>query len=171
MATEFTACGGDRVITDGEIADIVQTLIPSGGRVLDVGCGDGSTLDVLADRGVLGMGADPYAYGKSAPCRRLRAEEIGSLEEEFDVVYTVYSLHHFDDPRQFLREAKQVLSSTGVLLIVDWVEEADTGAWERYFSLEKVVQWVTEVGFDLLRREVRGQTMIVARRIKGEGAK
>ncbi len=165
MATEFTACGGDRVITDEEVADIVQSLTPSGGRVLDVGCGNGSTLEVLVERGVSGVGVDPYPYGESAPCRRLRAEKIGSLAGEFDVVYTVYSLHHFDSPRQFLREAKRLLFSTGALLIVDWTEGTDTGFPERYFSLGEVTQWMTEVGFDLVRQEISGQTMIVTGRI------
>jgi SAM-dependent methyltransferase len=69
---------------------------------------------------------DPYPYG-SAPCQRLYAEEISTLGEQFDLIYTLYALHEFDAAERFLREAKEVLRPSGVLLIIDWVRGARTG--------------------------------------------
>jgi SAM-dependent methyltransferase len=149
------------MMTDEVIADLIQTLLPTGGTVLDVGCGGGHTLAVLADRSMSGVGVDPYPHGGEVPCWRLRAEEIGTLEERFDLIYTVYSLHHFDAPRQFLREAKRILRPTGVLLIVDWVKGAKTSVQEHYFATETIARWMATVGFDLVRQEVREQTMVI----------
>ncbi len=152
------------MLSDEVIADLIETLLPTGGTVLDVGCGGGHTLAVLAGRGISGMGIDPYPHGGEVPCWRLRAEEIGTLEKQFDLIYTVYSLHHFDAPRQFLREAKRILRPAGVLLIVDWVEGASTGAQEHYLAARTVARWIATAGFDLIQQEVRERTMVIAGR-------
>jgi len=149
------------VLGDEEVAELIVDLLPPGGRVLDVGCGGGHTLRALARRGVEGMGIDPHPYGK-APCRRLRAEEISTLEEQFDLIYTLHALHEFDAPERFPRGAREVLRPGGILLIMDWVRGAETGARERYFAIKRVAGWMVDAGFDVLRQEVRGQTMILA---------
>jgi hypothetical protein len=48
---------------------------------------------------------------------------------------------------------------------MDWVQGAKTGAQERYFATETVAGWMADAGFDMLRQEVRGQTMILAGRL------
>jgi len=148
------------VFTDEAVANLIVELLPSGGRVLDVGCGGGHTLAALARRGVQGMGIDPHPYGR-APCRRLRAEEISTLGEQFDLVYTLHALHEFEAPERFPREAREVLRPDGILLIMDWGREARMGVRERYFAIETVAGWMADAGFDILRQEVRGQTMIL----------
>ena len=148
------------MLGDEEVAQLIVDLLPPGGRVLDVGCGGGHTLRALARRGVEGMGVDPHPYGR-APCQRRHAEEISTLEERFDLVYTLHALHEFDAPERFPREAKQILRPGGILLVMDWVGGAKTGARERYFATKTVAGWMADAGFDVLRQEVHGQTMIL----------
>ncbi|HIQ04864.1 MAG TPA: methyltransferase domain-containing protein [Anaerolineae bacterium] len=152
------------MLTDEEVADLVIAWLPPGGTVLDVGCGSGSTVSALVARNVEAMGIDPHAYSRQAPCRRIAAEQIASLSEQFDLVYTLYSLHHFRAPQQFIRDARQVLKSDSVLLILDWVQGAYTGVSERYFSPTRVASWVREADYELVHQEVRGQTMIIVGR-------
>lgn len=151
------------MLTDEEVVKLIVELLPSEGKVLDVGCGGGHILRALARRGVEGIGVDSYPYG-GAPCRRLCAEEIGTLEQQFDLIYTLHALHEFETPEQFPREARKVLRPGGILLIMDWVRGAKTGVRERYSAIETVVGWMTDAGFDVLRQEVHGQTMIVVGR-------
>jgi hypothetical protein len=54
-------------------------------------------------------------------------------------------------------------------LIVDWVEGAQTGVPERYFALRTVTGWVREAGFQLLKEEVRGQSMITVAELPPTG--
>jgi len=152
------------VLGDKAVVELIVELLPTSGRVLDVGCGGGQTLRALARRGVKGIGVDPHPYG-SAPCQRLYAEEISTLGEQFDLIYTLHALHEFDAPERFPKAARKVLHPGGVLLIMDWVRGAETGVRERYFATETVVGWMADAGFDMLRQEVRGQTMIVAGRL------
>jgi SAM-dependent methyltransferase len=140
--------------------NLVTAWLPPGGMVLDVGCGSGRMLATLAERGISGMGIDPFP-SKTERCRRLRAKEITQLAERFDLVYTRYALHHFEAPQQFPGKARLVLRPDGVLLIVDWIEGAKTGVPEQYFAPQAVVGWMREAGFDLLCQEVRGQSMVI----------
>ena len=144
----------------GEVLDLIVGWLAPGGKVLDVGCGSGHMLRALAERGVTGLGIDPYA-GEIKRCRRLRAEEMDQLPELFDLVYTRYTLHHLDAPHQFPAKARSVLRPGGVLLIVDWIEGAQTGVPERYFASQTVARWVRKAGFQLLCKDVRQQTMII----------
>ncbi len=148
------------MLGESEMLDLITAWLPPGGTVLDVGCGSGRMLATLAERGVPGMGIDPYP-SNTEHCRRLRAGEITQLAERFDLVYTSYALHHFDAPQQFPEKARSVLRAGGVLLIVDWFEGAHTGVPERYLAPQAVAGWVREAGFDLLCHEVRGQSIVI----------
>jgi 2-polyprenyl-3-methyl-5-hydroxy-6-metoxy-1,4-benzoquinol methylase len=152
------------VLGNEAVIEAIMELLPSGGRVLDVGCGGGHILRALARRGVEGIGIDPHPYG-GAPYQRLHAEEINTLGEQFDLVYTLHALHEFETPEQFPRKAREALRSGGVLLIMDWAKGARTGIRERYFAIETVAEWMVDAGFDILRQEVRGKTMILAGRL------
>jgi SAM-dependent methyltransferase len=66
-----------------ELLDLITTWLPPGGQVLDVGCGSGRMLRILAERGISGLGIDPYA-SDAEHCRRLRAEEMDQPAESFD---------------------------------------------------------------------------------------
>ena len=153
------------MLSQSEMLDLITTWLPPGGRVLDVGCGSGHLLTALAERGISGIGIDPYA-GNSERCRRLRAEEMDQLAEQFDLVYTRYTLHHLGAPQRFPEEARSVLCPGGILLIVDWIKGARTGVSERYLALQTVAGWVRgwtppHAGFQLLCEDVRGQSMVV----------
>jgi SAM-dependent methyltransferase len=148
------------MLGEGEMLDLITTWLPPGGRVLDVGCGSGRMLTVLAECGISGIGIDPYA-SDTERCRRLRAEEMDQLTERFDLVYTRYTLHHLDAPQRFPKKARSVLRPGGVLLIVDWTKGARTGVPERYLAPQTVAGWVRKVGFQLLCEDVRGRSMVM----------
>lgn len=148
------------MLGESEILELISAWLPPDGRVLDVGCGSGRMLAALAEHGISGIGIDPYA-SDTERCRRLRAEEMDQLAEQFDLVYTCYALHHFDAPQRFPEKALSVLRPDGLLLIVDWVKGARTGVSERYFAPQTVAGWVRGAGFNLQLEEARGQSMII----------
>ncbi len=125
-------------------------------RFLDVGCGSGWMIDELMRlTGADGYGVDPFAVYHNR-CRPLAAEELDRLKIEFDVIYTVHSLHHFDDPRRFFMLSASKLKENGRLIVVDWKKGVDTGVPEHYFASEEVknmmLEWLEVVeNFDIDR--------------------
>ena len=102
----------------------------AGKRVLDVGCGRGGTVALLAERfgaEVVGVDLAPEAV---AFCRRAHRHpdvrfEVGDAEHlpvedaSFDVVTNVESSHTYPDVRAFLTEVRRVLRPGGWFLHTD----------------------------------------------------
>jgi acyl transferase domain-containing protein/SAM-dependent methyltransferase/acyl carrier protein len=99
-------------------------------RVLDVGCGRGGTVALLADRfatSVLGVDLSPEAI---AFCRRAHPDqyarfEVGDAEHlpcedgTFDIVTNIESSHTYPNLRAFYAEVARVLVKGGMFLYTD----------------------------------------------------
>jgi SAM-dependent methyltransferase len=95
-----------------------------GGRLLDVGCGDGHSLAELRALGweAEGVDFDPLA-AKAAEARGIRVR-VGSLEAQrypdatFDAVTMSHLIEHVPDPVALLAECRRVLKPEGRLVAV-----------------------------------------------------
>jgi SAM-dependent methyltransferase len=98
-----------------------------GKRVLDLGCGEGYGVDLLASRAAEAVGVDmaPEAiYHARATYRRpnlrfLHADifALGLEDASFDLVCSLQVIEHLRDPGRFMEEARRVLSPGGMCLI------------------------------------------------------
>lgn len=95
----------------------IADLVPAGVKALDLGCGDGSLLDVLARaKQVKGRGIELSEAGVLACVRRGISVRQGDLEEgladypdqSFDVVILSQTLPYLDDPATILQEMLRV---------------------------------------------------------------
>jgi ubiquinone/menaquinone biosynthesis C-methylase UbiE len=117
--------------TSSRIQDIIPTLTkilkhadsPEVGQYLDVGCAEGGLTTAFGD--ALGLepadvhGCDVLA-AHSAPGFTFsvaRSERLPYLDNQFQVVTFIMSLHHMKDLRASLAEALRVLAPGGVLVI------------------------------------------------------
>jgi 2-polyprenyl-3-methyl-5-hydroxy-6-metoxy-1,4-benzoquinol methylase len=98
--------------------------LPSGGgRLLDVGCGNGDFLRAMRDYGweVAGLDLDPKAIeacrdrGIEAACGTL--DTAGLPEASFDAVTLGHVIEHFHDPIAALEECRRVLKPGGSLFL------------------------------------------------------
>jgi methionine biosynthesis protein MetW len=96
---------------------IIAGFIPSGARVLDLGCGDGALLEHLVrKKQVRGRGIELSEEGMLACVRRGLSVRQGDLQEgladypahSFDYVVLSQTLPFLDDPETILREIMRV---------------------------------------------------------------
>ncbi len=125
----------DRVFADIRVrSDEVRWLearVPAGARVLDIGCGNGALLKMLAPRITSGVGVDAShgmidrARERNTGDTKLRFATIDGPtlplpDASVDVVISLLSFRYLDwDP--ILREVARVLAPGGRLLVVDMV--------------------------------------------------
>ena len=121
--------------------------VPMGSRVLDVGCGRGLFLGLLALTGRIraGIGFDtsaPAIAEARAMAQRLPDPSVlkfvecdnpiaAAGDDEFDVVSVVDVLHHVPVPAQeaFFRAAAARVRTGGLLMYKDMVDHPDWRAW------------------------------------------
>jgi SAM-dependent methyltransferase len=117
------------------IADDVGAVAPTGGQVLEVGCGPGHLSIAIASRHELDVTAldlDPdmieraRANGSNAEADPTRLSfvvgDVASLpfpDGSFDVVVSTFSMHHWADPVAGLAEIGRVLRPGSRVLIWD----------------------------------------------------
>ena len=128
------------------------------GRVLDVGCGDGSLTRLLAERGYEAVGLDPDAPNE-AGFVRATLEDLDPLPA-FDAALAVRSLHHLHDADRALDNLRGAIGPGGRLVIFEFAIENVDAAAERLLATRGLPHPVTEtdhhevIPLDRLRREL-----------------
>jgi SAM-dependent methyltransferase len=96
----------------------LAALIPPGGRVLDLGCGDGliggKVAGLRTDLHIVGMDIDARADAP-LPVQPFDGRTVPMADRSIDTVLLVDVLHHASDPLQLLREANRVADDAIVL--------------------------------------------------------
>ena len=97
--------------------------LPSGAKLLDVGCGTGAILDMLSKKyQTYGQDVSPQAieFCRQRGLRNLYSGPLDHVPEEygtFDVVTLLDVLEHIDDDAAALRNINALLNDRGIVLI------------------------------------------------------
>jgi 2-polyprenyl-3-methyl-5-hydroxy-6-metoxy-1,4-benzoquinol methylase len=93
-----------RAIYEHESDLLLAELDREPGAVLDIGCGLGTWLDVLADRGWSTAGVEPNPTARATAARRHRMLDAPPEQPEFDLVLLQHVLEHLRDPLATMRQ-------------------------------------------------------------------
>lgn len=143
--------------------------VSEGDKVLDVGCGNGSLINAIKQKGnikVYGIDISPEMIKecrgryKNIEFQISRAEETPFVDSHFDIVIICCVLHHLHDPKKFFQEAHRILKTNGTLIIgephfllpvrkfIDWIVSPLLQAGDnKLFSHEKLKSLFSENGF------------------------
>lgn len=117
----------------GDEREAIAALSWKGKRVLDVGCGTGLFAHEAARRGAFVVGVDysPEAIAVARtthvhPHLSFRCENIfksKALKEKYDVVVSLGTLEHLDEPYAALKKFKSLLAPNGSIILTcpNWV--------------------------------------------------
>jgi SAM-dependent methyltransferase len=116
---------------------LVETVKPGGGSLLDVGCGAGDFLEVLQMQSgwqVTGLEPNPDAAAYAQRVRHLKVV-TGTLpysefpNSSFDIVTMWHVFEHVPNPSEILNEARRLLKPDGVLIVGLPVADSAEAEW------------------------------------------
>ncbi len=126
-----------RIECDGLDIPLRYLAVSEKGRLLDVGCGDGSVLKVAQELSWSAEGVDFDARAVDAARRKGLSVRLGRLaeqcypDESFDLVLMSHAIEHVHDPLATLREIRRVLRPGGKLAVTT----PNAGSWgHRHFG-------------------------------------
>lgn len=139
-----------RFLKDYYIPSIIEKNIPSGGEVLEIGCGQGADMSLLAKKADRVTGVDLTPEGvaraakfledvgvKNAVVLVANAEKLPFRDAMFDSVYSFGVMHHTDGTQACVDEAYRVLKPEGTAVIMLY------RFWSPQFLVSKTLRGIT----------------------------
>lgn len=152
---------GRRRIIQSLVEKICATLNKANPRILDVGCGTGANLKMLASFGIAeGVDISPQAVDFCRE-RGLDSVKLGAIEQlpyedgSVDLVTALDVVEHLDDDVGGLREMRRVLRRDGRLLLFVpafmflWGVQDDVSNHRRRYTLPSLLKAVKAAGFSV----------------------
>jgi len=134
-----------------------------GKDVLEVACGGGQGLGLLAEKANRVVGGDcerrnlDYAYktyksNNNVEVVELDAHNLTFPGNSFDIILLYEAIYYLHSPKLFLSECRRVLKDGGELIVCsankDWVNFNPSPYSCRYFSVPELKQLLSAVGFN-----------------------
>jgi len=164
---------GRRRIVESLVSAISRTLTTQRPIILDVGCGTGANLELLARFGEVegvDISDDALSFCRQrgyTNVRRGAAQLLPFEDNVFDLVTALDVVEHLDDDLGSLREMRRVLKPNGrVLLFVPafmflWGVQDDVSNHRRRYTLKELLSVASEAGFEIERASYANITFFV----------
>jgi SAM-dependent methyltransferase len=155
---------GRRAILESFLRGIVERLRPvtKNPRILDVGCGTGANLEMLAHFGVA-EGVDvsddalEFCRRKGLKAQKGLAEKLPYADETFDITTALDVVEHLDDDIAGLREMLRVTKTGGYSLIFVpaymflWGVQDDISNHRIRYNKKQITERLREAGYTVER--------------------
>jgi SAM-dependent methyltransferase len=153
---------GRRLILESFLKEIVQKLRVKNPKILDVGCGTGANLEMLAQFGE-SEGVDvsddalEFCKAKGLKAHKGLAEKLPFADESFDLVTALDVVEHLDDDVAGLTEMNRVLRKDGrALMFVPafmwlWGVQDDISHHRIRYTKKQIIERVEKAGFEIER--------------------
>lgn len=150
------------------LVDLTRSLLPEGGRVLDVGCGTGFFIEsLMAGQGPAiegwGLDAEPLAVSMCRERGLTRVHQGSAADlaavagERFDLIFMLDVLEHLDDDQAALREAARLLAPGGRIVVTVpafrflWSKHDDVSMHKRRYTRPELAAAFAGAGLPLAK--------------------
>lgn len=131
-----------------------------GGRVLDIGCGNGKKTEMLGKLGVdiLGIDLDEHEIRKAIDTNQLEnvqfaCVDIKEITGKFSGVVLIEVLEHIEDPLDFLKEIYRLCENNGFLIVTvpngysvkEMVTRVIHGSAKSSRTITRFVKWYRKI--------------------------
>lgn len=153
---------GRRAILESFLRQIVQEVNSENPKILDIGCGTGANLEMLAQFGTA-EGVDvsddalEFCQRKGLKVQKGLAESLPYADETFDVTTALDVVEHLDDDVAGLREMHRVTKTGGRTLIFVpafmwlWGVQDDISNHRIRYTKKQIIERVEKAGFTVER--------------------
>ena len=153
---------GRRAILESFLRDIVEKLNAKDPKILDIGCGTGANLEMLAQFGSA-EGVDvsddalEFCRRKGLKVQKGLAEMLPYADETFDITTALDVVEHLDDDIAGLKEMHRVTKSGGHTLIFVpafmwlWGVQDDISNHRIRYTRKQIVERLEKAGFRVER--------------------
>jgi 2-polyprenyl-3-methyl-5-hydroxy-6-metoxy-1,4-benzoquinol methylase len=164
------------------ICDRLEKLLPEKGRLLEIGCAMGTTLNDFRERGWQVIGVEPEKWTAEIARSRYGLEvisapyqEAGLPSESFDAIVMLHVIEHVSDPFGSLRDVAKLLRPDGYLVletprydtltfrILRGRERSVIPQHLHYFTRKSLATISQDAGFRVVRVETVGRTVTLDR--------
>jgi SAM-dependent methyltransferase len=134
--------------------------LAEGRRVLEVACGPGRGLGLIARRARLAVGTDLTSglvcqakdhYQDRLPVLQCDAQALPFVDASFDVAVMFEAIYYLADPEEFIGECRRVLAPGGMLLLStanrEWTGFTSSALAKRYLSASELRALLGRHGF------------------------
>ncbi len=152
---------------DAQAANIFYTPYKPKGLLLDVGCGNGSSMQMMARIGWQVVGTDfdkeavKEAKSKGLDVRLGELKAIAFPNQSFDAIMMNHVIEHVQDPLHLLKECRRILKKGGTLVMItpnatsrghaifkkDW-RPLETPQHLQVFSIASLRELTKKAGFE-----------------------
>jgi SAM-dependent methyltransferase len=135
-------------LADGPVAEYLSAWLPAGqgGRAVDLGCGTGRHAALLAGRFdevlAVDVSAPMLAFARRhRPASNIRYEQrdlrevIEHWDGWFDLVLSVFTLHHLPEPDRALQHVRRLVGPAGQAILIDLCDQPHEEGWFRRQAL------------------------------------
>jgi ubiquinone/menaquinone biosynthesis C-methylase UbiE len=164
------------------VLDVAAAEVPKPGRILDVGCGTGRLLRSAHDRfgGAALFGVDAaaemvkraQASSESIDFQEATAEKLPFADQQFDLVFSTMTFHHWTDQGKGIAEIARVMRPGGRWLLADFMPAGFVRWIRRLFRMhqfpvrEELNASLSAAGLEVVGQHavpgLRGQVVVLA---------
>lgn len=190
IASDYNKSGDGKFVNSMYRPLITEIMTVKGGKLLDIGCGNGNLFGLLDHKKYDLYGIDfsdnmiaeaKVKYGDIAKLYTSDAAALPFDEGTFDIIICNASFHHYTEPDAVIREMSRVIKPGGTLLIGDpyvpgpfrWLANmmtkySDHGDYH-FYSKDEMHQLLAAHGFVLKNAACTGKRTILFKAIKKGG--